>query len=257
MGRSYMDNSWIKLHRKFLQSPLWKYAVDAHMPHLISLWCYLLLSVNWEEKKWYDGKEEIIIPKGSLVTSLQHLADGTHLTVRQVRVALQHYENMKMMTRKTTNKWTQVWIVNWSKFQMRDESNNKQDDNPMTNEGQTDDKRMTTTKEIKNIRSKDTNGVVSFLNEFNTLFKTKFRETPARSKKYTLRRKSYSEEEIATALRNMASNTFYKGENERGWRADPDFLLRNDEQIDKFLNMKAKEIWTPGFKVFKAYENTN
>ena len=149
------DKSWIKLHRKFLQSPIMKYAVQAKMYHLVSFWCYLLLSVNWEEKKWYDGKQETNIPPGSLITSLQHLSDNTGLSLQQVRTSLGHYENMGMITRKTTNKWTQVWIVNWAKYQMEDNSNNIQNNNPITNEQQTDNKRITTTKEYKNIRSKD------------------------------------------------------------------------------------------------------
>lgn len=145
------DNSWIKLHRKFLTSPLWKYAVTSKMPHLISLWCYLLLSVNWEDKKWYDGKKENIIPAGSLITSIQHLSENTNTTPMQVRIAMQHYERMGMITRRTTNKWTQIWVVNWDKYQ----SNNTQDNIPITNQQQTDNKPITTTKEVKNIRIKD------------------------------------------------------------------------------------------------------
>ena len=150
-----MNDGWIKFHRKTLNSPLWQYAVSAKMPHLISFFCQLLLMVNYEEKKWYDGKQENYIPAGSLIASLQNLADDTGLTVRQVRIALQHYESMGMMTRKTTNKWTQVWIVNWAKYQISVNTNDKQDDKPMTNERQTNDKPMTTTKEYKNIRNKE------------------------------------------------------------------------------------------------------
>ena len=69
----------------------------------------------------------------------------------QVRIAMQHYERMGMITRRTTNKWTQIWVVNWDKYQ----SNNTQDNIPITNQQQTDNKPITTTKEVKNIRIKD------------------------------------------------------------------------------------------------------
>lgn len=121
------------------------------MPHLISLFLHLLLTVNYEEKRWYDGKEEITIPTGSLIFSLGGLAEQTGLSIRQVRVALDHYENMNMLTRKTTSRWTQIWIVNWSKYQ----GSNTDDVTPMTNQRQTNDKPMTTTKEIKNKRTRE------------------------------------------------------------------------------------------------------
>ena len=154
----YMNNGWIKLHKKFIDSPIWKYSIQSKLPHLISCWIYLLISVNWEEKKWYDGKEEIIIPKGSMITSIGNLADALSLTDRQVRTALKHYENMKMITRKTSNKWTQIWIVNWGKYQSIESITDKQDDNQMSNGSQTDVKPMSTTKEYKNIRIKDNTG---------------------------------------------------------------------------------------------------
>ena len=43
-------------------------------------------------------------------------------------------------------------------------------------------------------------------------------------------------EEILKALDNLSKSEFHQGDNDRGWKADPDFLIRNDEQIDKWLN---------------------
>src|SRR3990167_7214056 len=146
-----MNDGWIKFHRKTLNSPLWQYAVSAKMPHLISFFCQLLLMVNYEEKKWYDGKQENYIPAGSLIASLQNLADDTGLTVRQVRIALQHYESMGMMTRKTTNKWTQVWIVNWAKYQISVNTNDKQDDKPIKRVVKFENKRKKQKKGSQNV----------------------------------------------------------------------------------------------------------
>ncbi|MGH2611568.1 MAG: DUF6291 domain-containing protein [Rhabdochlamydiaceae bacterium] len=80
-----------------------------------------------------------------------------------------------------------------------------------------------------------------FLEEFNLLFKTKYRETLDRRKKIKLRRKTYSLEELLMSVRKLAKSSFHKGKNDRNWKADPDFLLRNDEQVDKWLNYKEKE----------------
>lgn len=150
-----MNNGWIKLHKKFIESPLWKYSIQTKMYHLISLWMFLLMNANWEEKKWYDGKQEVIIPKGSFITSINVLADATSISPQQTRTALKHFEKMKMITHRTTNRWTHVWIVNWAKYQGGYDSDNTQDNKPITNGKQTDNKRITTTKEYKNIRNKE------------------------------------------------------------------------------------------------------
>lgn len=153
------DNSWIKLNKKFLHSPIWNYAIQTHMHHLISIWIYLLLSANWEDKKWFDGKQEVIIPKGSFITSINSLAEWTATTPMQARTALDHMQNMRMITRKTTNKWTQVFIVNWTKYQKGFDKDNKQDNKQITNKQQTNNKQITTTKEYKNIRHNSINTV--------------------------------------------------------------------------------------------------
>lgn len=150
-----MNESWIKLYRKFLDSPLWKYALQANYPILISFWFYLLLSVNYEEKKWYDGKQEIIIPKGSLIISSIHLSEFFKVNRQTIRTCLKHLEKMKMLTSRTTNKWTQVWIVNWSKYQSKDYDTNQPTNHSLTNDKPTANQRLTTTKEYKNVRNKE------------------------------------------------------------------------------------------------------
>jgi len=158
-----MEKGWIKLHRSFLDSPLWKYANTTGMHYLIKLWLHLLLTVNYENKKWYDGKSEIIIPPGSRIISIHNLAEETNNTPMQVRTGLGHFERMEMITRRTTNRWTQVWIVNWDKYQGDNTQDNKPIEGQITNGQQTDNKRITrritTTKEDKNKRNKETKNI--------------------------------------------------------------------------------------------------
>ena len=86
-----------------------------------------------------------------------------------------------------------------------------------------------------------------FLEEFNKKFGTKYQETDGRKDKIKQRLKKYSLEDLLTAVKNCASMSFYQGENDTGWRADPDYLLRNDEQIDKFLNKNGKKKVREGY----------
>jgi hypothetical protein len=83
--------------------------------------------------------------------------------------------------------------------------------------------------------------LLEFTNKFNELFNKSYRPTKGREQKLKGRLKSFSMEQIMVALENMAKDKFYGGTNDRGWIADPDFLLRNDEQIDRFLNHEKKK----------------
>lgn len=80
-----------------------------------------------------------------------------------------------------------------------------------------------------------------FVSEFNKIFKRHFRRTATMVAKLQTRLKSYTFDEIMTALNNLGNWEWAKGDNNRGWQATPDFLIRNDAQIDRFLNMKQEK----------------
>ena len=77
------------------------------------------------------------------------------------------------------------------------------------------------------------------LQAFNQLFGSNYQLTDGRKRQINLRLKVYTEEQILTAITRMSENPFYRGENRNGWKATPDYLLRNDEIIDRFINAKA------------------
>lgn len=149
------NKGWVKIHKNLLDSPVWKYSIHAGQPHLISLWLYILLSVNWEPKKWYDGKSEIEIPAGSWVTSQKQLSEGLSLSRTSIRTCLKHLENMQMITTRVTNKWTQIYVVKWSKFQSKEVPANQQDNHTLNINKTSTRHQLDTTKEYKNIRSKE------------------------------------------------------------------------------------------------------
>lgn len=80
-----------------------------------------------------------------------------------------------------------------------------------------------------------------YIERYNSLFKSTARVTDGRNSKLKARLKTFTYEEIITALENMAQIPWYTGKNDTKWVASPDFLLRNDEQIDRFLNNVPKK----------------
>lgn len=137
-------DGWIKLHRKMIE---WEWYNDNNTK---VVFLHLLLTANHKDKKW----QGITIKRGQKITSLQHLAEETNLTIRQVRTSLSKLKSTSEITIKSTNKFTLVTIEKYSDYQDRDEENDKQndkqDDKRMTNERQTNDKQTTTNKNEKN-----------------------------------------------------------------------------------------------------------
>jgi hypothetical protein len=131
------SGGWVKLHRSLLG---WEWYDD--LPCRI-LWQHLLLSVNYEEKKWRGNT----IEQGQIVTSIANLSESAGLTGKQIRTALEKLKSTGEMAIKTSNKYSIITITNWELYQ----GNGKQ----TANEGQAEGKQRATTKEYKKERTKE------------------------------------------------------------------------------------------------------
>ena len=142
-----MDTGWVKIYRSLIG---WEWYTDSKT---LRLWVHILLNVNYEQKRW---KGRVIQP-GEMVTSIAHLAEGSGLSVRSVRTALEHLKMTGEVTCETTNKYTVIKVVKWADFQgddsLTDKQNDTQADTQVTNKRQTNDKQTTTTKEYKEIKN--------------------------------------------------------------------------------------------------------
>lgn len=136
-----MASGWIKLHRKLLE---WEWYDDKNT---MRLWIHILLKVNHEPKKWHG----VDVLPGTFITSYSSLSEETGLSIKKIRLSLDKLENSGNVARKTTNKWQAVTVMNWELYQScQDETASNE-----TNKGQTKGKQRATTKEYKNIRSKE------------------------------------------------------------------------------------------------------
>ena len=136
---------WIKLHRKLLE---WEWYRDNNVK---IVFLHLLLIANHTEQKW-QGRT---ISRGQKITSIEHLAKETNLSVMQVRTALKKLKSTNEITIETTNKNTLITIEKYNDYQLKEFENNKQNNKPynneITNKQQTNNKQITTNKNDKNI----------------------------------------------------------------------------------------------------------
>ena len=77
------------------------------------LFTHLLLTCNWQEKKWHGH----LIKPGQRVVSLKKLSEETGLSLQAVRTAISHMESTGEVTRFQHGKIGVVAIKNWDKFQ--------------------------------------------------------------------------------------------------------------------------------------------
>ena len=148
---------WIKLHRKLLN---WEWYDD--LP-TFRLFTHLLLSVNYEQKRWRG----IDIMPGQIVTGRKVLSEQTGISEMQVRTSLTKLKSTNEITIKTHNKFSVITIVSWLDYQQDNQQINQQ----ITNKQPTNNQQITTTKERKNIRSKENNISKLSLTEREEIFK--------------------------------------------------------------------------------------
>lgn len=234
-----MNNTgWIKLYRSFLD---WEWYEDKNV---VIVFLHCLLKANFIDKKWRGQ----IIKRGSFITSYQSLATElssryNKFSIMQVRTALYKLQHTKEITNTTTRKYTVITVNNYDKYQ----EDNTQDNKQTTNKQQTNNKQITTTKEYKNIRMKEKNNnsqteeCREFLNWYNKKTGKKYQITNDRVQKLAVRRKKYSMVDIKNATTALLKSPFHIGQdpknNQSGkFYATPDFILRNDNKVDEWLN---------------------
>lgn len=139
---------FVQLHKKICD---WEWYTDIPT---CKLFFHILLKCNYKEAKW---KWKVINP-WEFITSLEHLSLETGLTRQQVRTAINKLKSTWEITHYSTNEYTTLALNNW-------ESYNTRDNIPITNEQQTNNKRITTTnknnKEYKENKEYNTDTYIS------------------------------------------------------------------------------------------------
>lgn len=143
--------SWIKIFRELLQ---WEWFQKAEM---VQLFIYLLLKANCVDKQW----QGITIKRGQLATSNATMRQDLRLSEQQIRTCIKRLISTGEITYRSTNRYVVITICNYDKYQeignSINEQNNEQTNNQSTDEQRAINEQSTTTKEVKNIRSKEYN----------------------------------------------------------------------------------------------------
>ena len=137
-----MDRGWIKIHRSILE---WEWIDDVNT---FAVFMYLLVKANHRENTW----KRIIVPRGTVITSQDSIANKLGLTRQKVRTALRNLQTTNELTIKATNNYSAISICNYDTYQLQKDLKQplkQPSDNHQTNTP------ITTNKNDKNVRTKE------------------------------------------------------------------------------------------------------
>jgi hypothetical protein len=133
-------NGYIKIHRKLQEWEWYKKSAAVH------LFVHLIFKANFKDSR-FEGYD---IPRGSFVAGRKVLSDETGLSERTVRTFIKKLIETKEITVKTTNRFSIITICNYCNYQDKEIESDQQP----TNNRPTSDQQVTTSEEVKKVRSK-------------------------------------------------------------------------------------------------------
>lgn len=133
---------WIKVHRALLDH--W----CATEPEALSVWVRLLCEANFESKKSMINGCLIDVERGQLVFGLDAFSKKSGVSVSKLRRIISMLESDGMISRQKTSKYSLISIACYDKYQG--------DDRQITGKSQANHNQIAAPKEVKNLRSKET-----------------------------------------------------------------------------------------------------
>ena len=213
-----MNNGWIKLHRQIIDNDIFRHDLNAW--HVFEV---LLLLADRRNASWSGGRFT--------------LAEACNIKPTTLYKCLKRLEKAEMVTLSSNNKYTTIHICNWDKYQ---EDGNSSGNNKVTTKGQQSNTiTRSKNKELRNNKRDVEKIFAHYIKTFNkNPNQTKL--TQKRISKISERVKETSVEMVMSAITNVSRQPFYMGDNDRGWKADIDFITRNYEQIERFADSEDK-----------------
>lgn len=255
-----MKKGYTKAWRKELDSEIWL------MPPLyLKVWYWLRHKVQHDPFLFptHKGIGVWVLP-GQRLTSLQEIAEGVKWSEwgkeiipnkKTIKTVLDWMVDEGMVTIESNAKGTLISIINWDTYNHVDvvESNAKG-----TRSGSRSERGLDTRKECKECKEcKEVKeeGVIestpgdkspppSALKDlWNEVVKTPFVKefTKARAIKCRLRMNERTLEEWRQVFQKVKDSPFCQGDNDRGWRADFDWITKNQENSARVLEGKYEK----------------
>lgn len=261
-----MENKgWISIHRKIEDNRFWLLEPFTKG----QAWVDLILLANHQDG--FIEKRGITIPvkRGQVGWSEISLAKRWRWSRNKLRRFLRTLKTEQQIEQQTNKICSLITIINYNHYQINGTTNDTTDG---TTKGQQKDNRRNTNNKNNNEnnenKKKDTNVSSSKKTSTNDPLKKEFELLVESYKtktgrriysiqkhflKYRTRRKTFEAVDLSRALDIMLKDDWLQGGNPNGKiYGDLEYLLRNDGQVEKFLNnQNAAQVKKDKERVFK------
>ena len=134
------DSTFITLHRKIINSACFD---DAE---LLKVWIWCLVRANHKDREIVHAGQVIKLKRGDFITGRFEATKELKITTMKFRGRIALLEQLGQITRKVTNKYTIISVVNYDYYQGKDKK--------VTNKQPTNNQQTTTDNNVNNVNNK-------------------------------------------------------------------------------------------------------
>lgn len=250
------DTGWIKLSRRLLQS---KYYLGEKFTRSMC-WIDLLLLAEWRnERSFYHRGIQVVVKRGQIVISLDDLHKRWQLSVNTVRSRLAEMQKDGRIDLETNNVISKITILNYEKYQGVDyapdaaESNHTatlppampqdvvpENPEPDTKESKDSEVSMPDLPPAPRKTQVDCNFVLKLYHHICQSLPKVLKLSEKRKSKIRVRFDEMEQDFqiMQTVFEKAEASNFLRGDNQRGWKADFDWIFANGQNWVKILEGK-------------------
>jgi len=215
---------------------------------MVHLFVHLLLSANHQPQTW----QGIEVKTGQVVTGLKALRQNTGISTQKLRTCIKRLKSTGEITSITTNKYRIITLCKYKDYQIQEKKSNNQNNNhsnkQLTINQQSTNNQLTPNKNVKNEKNekkRPCNNTAVQINAFIDYWKMKEDLPSIRSltagrtaKLRTRLTEPVFAEHWKEIIDKIVDSSFLMGENDRKWKADIDWIIKNAENYTKVMEGK-------------------
>ena len=218
------NGGWIKLHRSVLDNPI------SRKPAYNHLWTILLLLASHNKQEFIWGGQKVTLNPGQFTTGRKKLSKLSGLHESSIQRILKYLEIEHQIEQQTFNRFRIITIKNWDKYQSQENSEHKAEH---TSEQQANtfnkDRRRK-----KNIPPED---FISYWNSKGNLPQIKVFADGRKRQLKTRSQEPHFFENWKKIIDKLRASPFHTGQNGRRWKATCDWILQNDSNYCKIMEL--------------------
>ena len=139
-------SGWIKLHRKLLDSAVFKNA------ELLKVWLWCLCKASHKGYETMVGNQVVQLQEGQFVFGRKAAAAELDINESKIYRYINLLKDLEMLNIKTNNKFSVVTVEKWAFYQFDDTESEQQSEQQMNNKRTTNEQQMNTNKNDKNAK---------------------------------------------------------------------------------------------------------